>query len=127
VSAKNLHGGRIQVINVCQIRGINHHPVESNEDRAPEAISDTKDWLRWIGDLDTPNDSEDDCAVDMEFDIAQDNSIEHPECPEQRDVSFPPRVRRLMRPTRKSMRQADKVLMMVNAIETRRNKGVKTM
>jgi len=62
---------------------------------------------------------------DVDSDIEQDNSIEDLECPEQRDVSATPNVPGLIRPTRKSERQAEKVLMTVNAIETRRNKGVK--
>jgi len=57
--------------------------------------------------------------------MEQDNSIEDPESPEQRDVSAAPNVAGLIRPTRKSKRHAEKVLATVNAIETRRNKGVK--
>jgi len=91
----------------------------------PESISDTEDWLNWNGDLDNPNDSEDDCAADIESTIEQDNSIEDPECPEQRAVSAAPNDPGLIRPTRKANRPAGMVWMMVNAIETRRNKGVK--
>jgi len=69
LSAKDLPGGWTQVLNVHQIQGINRHPVESDEDSAPESISDTDDWLNWNGDLDNPNDSEDDCAADAESDI----------------------------------------------------------
>jgi len=87
LSAKDLPGGRTQILNVRQIRRINHHPVESDEDCAPESISDTEDWLNWNGDFDNPNDSEDDCAADVEFDMKQDNTIEDPQSPEQRDVS----------------------------------------
>jgi len=57
--------------------------------------------------------------------MEQDNSIEYPEWPEQWDVSAAPNVPRLIRPTWKSMRMADKMSMSVNAIETSRNKGVK--
>jgi len=45
VSAKDLPGGRTQILNVCRIRRINSHPVESDEDSTPESISDTDDWL----------------------------------------------------------------------------------
>jgi hypothetical protein len=86
---------------------------------------DTEEWLNWNGDLGNPNDSDDDCAAEIESDMEQDNSIEDPECPEQRDVSSAPNVPRLIRPTCKSKRQAEKVFVMVNTIETRRNKGVK--
>jgi len=75
--------------------------------------------------LDNPNDSEEDCAVDYDSDIEHNNCIEDPECPEQQDVSAAPNVPALVSPTRKSKRQAEKVLMMVNAAEMRRNKGGK--
>ena len=72
-----------------------------------------------------PIDSEEDCAADDESDIEHSDGIEDPECPEQQDVSATPNVPGLVPPTRKSKRQAEKVLMMVNAVETRRNKGEK--
>jgi len=87
VSAKDLHGGRTQILNVRQIWRINHHPVTSDEDSTPESISDTEDWLNWNGDVQNANDSEDDCTVDIETDIEQDNRIEDMECPEKWDVS----------------------------------------
>jgi hypothetical protein len=49
LSAKDLPGGRTQILNVRRIRRINRHPVESDEDSAPESISDTEDWLNWNG------------------------------------------------------------------------------
>jgi hypothetical protein len=76
LSAKDHTRGRTQIMNVRQIWRINCHPVESHEDSAPESISDTEDWLNWNGDLDNPNDSEDDCAANVEPDMDQDNSIE---------------------------------------------------
>jgi len=125
LSAKDLPGGRTQILNVRRMRRINCHPGESNEDSTPESVSDTQDWLNWNGELDNSIDSEDDSAVDVEFDIETDICIGDPEWPEQRDVSTAPNVPGLIGPTRKSKRQAGKVLMTVNAIETRRNKGVK--
>jgi len=125
LSAKYLPGGQTQVENVCQIRGINCHPVESYADSIPESISPTEDWLHWNGDLDNPNDSKNHCAVDAESDIEQDDSIEDPEGQEQRDVSTAPNVPRLIRPTWESKSQAEAMLMTVNAIDTRMNKGVK--
>jgi hypothetical protein len=59
--------------------------------------------------------------------MEQDNSIDDPDSPEQRDVSAVPNVPRLIRPTRKSNRHAEMVLVMVNAIVTRMTKGVKKM
>jgi len=127
LSAGDLPGGWTQLLNVHQIERINRHPVESDQDSAPESISYTEDWLHWNGDWDNPNDSEDDCAADVKSDIEQDNSIEDPECREQWDVSTAANVPRLIPPTRKSQRQAEKVFMTVNAIEMRRNKRVKEM
>jgi len=69
LSAKDLPGGRTQILNVRRIRRINSHPVESDEDSAPESISDTDDWLDWNGDLDNLNDSEDHWVADDESDI----------------------------------------------------------
>jgi len=75
--------------------------------------------------LDNPNDSEDDCSADFESDIEPDNGINDPECPQQRDVSAALNVPGLIRPTRKSKTQDEMMLMMVNTLETRRNKGIK--
>jgi hypothetical protein len=112
-------------LNIRHIRRIDRQPVESDEDSAPESISDTEDWLNWNCDLDNPNDSEEDCAADDNSDIVHNNCIEDPECPEQQDVSATPNVPRLVRPTRKSKREAQKDLMTVNAAEKGRNKGGK--
>jgi len=80
--------------------------------------------LNWNADLDNPNDIEEDCVADLESDMEQDNSIQNPEYPAQRDVSTTPHVPGLIRPTQRSTRQAEQVLETVNAVETRRNKGV---
>jgi hypothetical protein len=58
LSAKDLPGGKIQILNVRRIRRINRHPVESDNDSAPESILGTEDWLNWNGDLHNPNDIE---------------------------------------------------------------------
>jgi len=125
LSAQDLSGGQTQILNVHRIQRMNCHPLESDGDTAPKSILDTEDWLDWNGNLDNPNDIEDDCAADFEPGMQQDNSIEDPESPEQWDVSAVPNVPGLIQPTQKSKRHAGKVLVMVNAIETRRNKGVK--
>jgi len=109
-------------LNVHHIRRINRHPVESDEDSTAESISDTEDWLNWNGDLDIPNDSEEDCAADDDSDIGHKNCIEDPEYPELQDVSAAPNMPGLVWPTRKSKSQAEKVLVTVNVAETRRNK-----
>jgi hypothetical protein len=77
------------------------HPVESDNGCAPESISDTEDWLNWNGDLDNPNNSEEDCAVADESDIEHNIGIEDPEYPEEQEASAAPNVPRLVRPTRK--------------------------
>jgi len=51
--------------------------------------------------------------------------MEDPECPEQQDVSAVPNVTGFVRPTRKTKRQAEMLLVTFNAVETRRNKGGK--
>jgi hypothetical protein len=56
--------------------------VESDEDSAPETISDREDWLNWNGDVENPNDSKEDCAAADESDIEHNNAIEDAECPE---------------------------------------------
>jgi len=94
-------------------------------DSAPESISDTDDWLNWNGDLDNLNDGEKDCEADDESDTEPNTGIEDPECPEQQDVSAAPNVPRLVLPTLKLKRQAEKVFVTVNAVEMRRYKGGK--
>jgi hypothetical protein len=101
LSVKDLPGGRTQILNVRHIPRINRHPVESEEDSAPDSISDTWDWLNWNGDLDNPNDSEEDSAADDDTDIEHHNCVQDPECPEQQDMSAVPNVLGLVRPTRK--------------------------
>jgi len=123
LSAKELAGSRTQVLNVCRIRRINHHPVKSDDNSAPESISDTDDCLNWHGDLDNPNGSEDNCEADNESDVEQDNCVEDPECPEQQDVCVAPNVPGLIRPTGRSKKKTDKGLVTVNATETRRIRG----
>jgi len=125
LSAKDLPGGWTQILIVRHIGRINRHPVESDEDSAPESISDTEGWLNWNGDLDNPNDSEENCAADDDSYIKHKNCIEDQECPGHQDVSATPNVPGLVRLTRMSKRQAEKVVVMVNAAETWRNKGGK--
>jgi hypothetical protein len=125
LSAKYLPGEHTQILNVRRIRKINLHPVGNDEDTAPESNFDTEHWLNWNGNLDNPNDSEDDCAVDVQSEMEQDSSMKDSESPEQRNESVAPNISVLIQPTWKSKRQAEKVLVTVNAMETRRNKGMK--
>ena len=127
LSATYLPAGQTQILNMRQILSINCHPFESDEDSAPESISDTENWLNWNCNLDNPNDGKDDSATNDESDIERNNGIEDPECPEQQDVSGVANVPCVVRPIRKSKRQAEQVLVTVNAVATRRNRGVKKM
>jgi len=86
---------------------------------------DTEGLSHWNGDLDNPNITEDDCTTDNESYIEQRNGIEDPGCPAQWDVSVAPTFRGLIRPIRKSTREAQNLFATVHALETRQNKGVK--
>jgi hypothetical protein len=122
VSATDLSGGETQKINVCLIHRINPHPVESDKESAQEIISAAKDWLNWNTDRDNPNDSKNDGAADVDADIEPDNGIQDADCLLQRDIGTAPNIPGLIRPIRKSKTEAEKVVVRVNAIETRRNK-----
>ena len=104
---------------------IDRHPAVCDEDRAAESILDTKNWLDRIGDLDNPNDSSENWEANNESDIQLDNGIEDPNTPEQLDVSAAPNVPRLIRPTERSKKQAEKIFLTVNTITTTRNQGNK--
>jgi hypothetical protein len=109
-------------LNLCHIRRINCDPVESDKESASESFSNSDDWLNYNGDLDNPYDSKEDGAADDDSDIEHNNCIKDQECPEQQDVSVTPNVPGLVWQTLKFKGQAEMVLQMVNAVETRRNK-----
>jgi len=123
LSAKELAGGRTEVLNVHRIWRIDRHPVKSDGGSAPESISDTENWLNWNGDLDNPNESKDDREADNESDVEQDNCFKDPECPEQRDVCAAPNVPGLIRQTGRSKKKTEKGLVTVNVTETRTIRG----
>jgi len=75
--------------------------------------------------LDNPNASEDDWEAANESDTEQDNGIEVSQTLEVRNVSAAPNVPGLIRPIRQSKKKVEKVLVTVNIMETRRNKGIK--
>jgi len=75
--------------------------------------------------LDNPYDSENNCVAEVEYDIEQDNGIKDQKSPGQWNVSAAPNIPPLIGPIQRSKRQAEELLMTVNAIETRRNKGIK--
>jgi len=75
LSAKDLPGGQTPVLNVRRIRRIDRHPAESDEDSAPDSISDTGNRLDLNDDLDDPNESEDNCKADDESNSELGNGI----------------------------------------------------
>jgi len=125
LSAMDLTGGRMQILNVRRIQRIDHHPAQSDEDSSPESISATENWLNWNGDFDNPNDSKDDWQADNESDTDLDNGSEDSETPEQRNVSAEPNVPGLIRPIQRSTEKVEMALMTFNIMEMSRNKGIK--
>jgi len=125
LSAKNLPGGRTQILNVRQIKPIHRYPPKSDEDSSPETISDTENWLNWNGDLDNPNKNEDDWEADNESDMELANGREASQTLGQQNDSAAPNVPRLIRPIRRTKKKVEKELMMANIIETRRNNMIK--
>jgi hypothetical protein len=99
--AKDLPGGRTQVLNFSQIRQIDHHPAKSVKDSTPNSIADTENWFHWNGDLDNANDSEDECEADDESDIEPGSGITASESPQHRVVSAAQNVPGLLGPTQK--------------------------
>ena len=69
--------------------------------------------------------SEDDSEADIESNEELDNSIHVLESPEQQDVSAAPNVPRLIQPSKRSQKTAEKRIVTVSARETKRNKGTK--
>jgi len=101
LSAKHLSGGRSQMLNLHQIQRINRHPVKSDEVSTAEGISGAEYWLNCNADFGNSNDSEDDCAADVESDMEQDSIIEDPKSLQQRDLRPVPNVPGLIWPTQK--------------------------
>jgi len=127
VSGKNLSGARTQTLNVRQVPRIIRHQVKKDGDSTPVSISGTDPWLNWDSQLDNPTDSEENCLADNEYDIEQKTGIEVPESQKKKDLSAAPNEPRLVRPTGRSKRQAEKVLGTVYAVGARRNnEGKKT-
>jgi len=54
-SAKDLHEGQTQVLNIRQIYRNDRHAAECGEDSAPRSISDTENLLDMNGESDNPN------------------------------------------------------------------------
>jgi hypothetical protein len=82
--------------------------------------------LNWNGDLDNPNQSEDECDAEDQSDIDHANGIRATESQECWVVSATPNVARLIWPIQRSIKEAEKWLMTISAMETRSNKENKT-
>jgi len=125
LSGKDLPGGRTEVLNIHWIKQIDRHPGETDKDSSPESISDTENWLNWNGDLDNPNNSEDDWEADNESDMELDCGSEDSETLEHRNVSAATNVAGLILPIPRSKKNIDKALMTVNIMEMKKSKGIK--
>jgi len=104
---------------------IDCHLIKTDEDSAPHSILDLKNSLNWNGDLANPHNSEDDCNTEDESDIEPHNCIQDSESPEHWVLSAARNVSGLIRPTLRSMNKAEKGLMTVSVMDTRRNNGNK--
>ena len=79
LSAKALTGGRTQVIIVHQIRQIDHHPGQSDDDSTPKGICDTDVCFSSNGDLDNRTESQEDREAELDSNVELDNVFEDPE------------------------------------------------
>ena len=69
LSARDLLGGRTQILNVRRMKKIDHHLMESDKDSASKSILETKNWLDCNGYLDYPTARENDWNAYNECDI----------------------------------------------------------
>jgi hypothetical protein len=125
VSANDLPGGRTQILNVRQISLVNCHPAECDEDSSPESFADTENGHNWKKDPDNPNECDDDLEATNESEMQLDNASEDSETPEQQNGSAAPNVPGWIRPIHRIKKIVELLLMKVNIMETRRNKGIK--
>jgi len=64
VFAMDLPGRQTQVLNVCNMKTLNWHPAECDENSALDSIVDKQYWLNWNPAQDNPNISKDNWEVD---------------------------------------------------------------
>jgi len=123
--AKNILGGQTQELNVRRIRRIDRHAAGIHDDITPDSISNTEHCHNWNAYFDSSNASEVYCKADNEPDVHIGSIIEDMESPEKWKacVCATPNVPRLIRPIQTSQETADKPMMKVNAMETKRNKA----
>jgi hypothetical protein len=104
MSAKDHAGGRTEGLNVPRIKAIDCHPSNSDEDSEIDSFSDTQNWHKSKGDLDNPDEGEDDHEADDESDTAPGDGINAFESPNHRVVVVTPNILSLIWPRCRSMK-----------------------
>jgi hypothetical protein len=101
-----------------------HRPPSCKNDYnvSPESISDTENRINWNGDVDNPDDSEDNWEADNESEMELDNGSNYSDTLEQRNVSATSNVPGLIQLIWQGKKKLEKALMTVNIMETRWNK-----
>jgi hypothetical protein len=122
---KNVPRGQTQVCNVNWRNSIDGRSAYGDEDNAPDSITGTKYWLDWYGDLVKSNSREDEREADNQSYINQVKRIKDLENPAQWARSVALNVPGLCFPAGWWKIQSEQCSMIVDAIETRRNKGNK--
>jgi len=95
--ANDLPGRWTQVLNVRRSRWLDSHAAGSDEDSAPECVSDTKNRLDCNSHFNSPNDIEDHWEADNESNIELENGGEDAETQGKWDVSAAQTVPGLIR------------------------------
>jgi hypothetical protein len=94
---------------------------------AMESFLGSNKWLNKIGDWYNPRDSECESKDGVESDIVHHNVMNYVESHHQEDACIGPTILILIWPIPKSKRDAELGLVMVNGMQTRRNKRRKKM
>jgi len=84
LSSNDLAGGGTQVLHVRQIKIVNRRPGRNDKDSTPGSISITENWLDGIGDLESPNATDDNREADTKSAMELDSCMEAPESAENR-------------------------------------------
>jgi hypothetical protein len=125
LSVSDFPPGQTRILNVCQIKPMEHYPAISDEESSPESISDTRNWLNWNEAFDNSNNSEADWETGNEADLDLANGSEKSETPQQRNLSAAPTVRGLVWPIQLLKKRVENALMTVNIVQARRTVVIK--
>jgi hypothetical protein len=104
------------------MRSIDRNPSELDKTSALEIISDPEHWLSWNGDMDNPKVSHEDYDADDESITGPEIGIKTSQGPEHCIVCAVLNVLELIGPRWRIMKQAEKRLVTVSVLETRRTK-----